>query len=176
LPLSVRKLRLRSLIRESDQVKLVDRFRNGQALWNAVVERGLEGIVAKRLDSAYTPGVRTANWLKLKCKQQAEFAVVGYYCNSTRSLRGLLLATRLADGALAWAGRCSSGLTDREAARLLALLMPLRQDGPEAGLKVPAGLSSRCVWVEPEVVCRVEFTQLTAGGLLRHPVYKSLVQ
>jgi len=130
-------------------------------------------VVAKRLDSPYTPGGRGGSWLKIKNVQRQEF-VIGGWTEGRGSRAERIGAVHLGvydDGALRYAGKLGTGFDDDELSRLAGLLAPLaRQDSPFAGRQPPKGAH----FVEPELVCEVEFTEWTAAGTLRHPSYKGL--
>src|SRR5581483_660887 len=78
-PLHERKARLEQLLdRRVSGVSLSEGFDDGDALYEVAKEQGLEGVIAKRLDSAYKPGRRTRDWLKIKTENADEFVVAGY--------------------------------------------------------------------------------------------------
>jgi bifunctional non-homologous end joining protein LigD len=145
----------------------------GLALLEATRSAGLEGIVAKRLDSHYEPGVRTRQWLKIKNHLAQEFVVGGYLPGegSRGRLGALLLGVYDGDGKLRFAGRVGTGFTEAELSRLLRLLDPLRRDTPPFDPE-PKPRLKEAIWVEPEVVVEVAFTEWTGVGILRHPSYK----
>ncbi len=157
----------------------------GSALLEATRQAGLEGVLAKRLDSTYEPGVRTRHWLKVKNHLSQEFVVGGYLPGegSRGRLGALLLGVYQDDGrnspgdtpeppGLCFAGRVGTGFTDAELTRLLALLDPLRRDASPFDPAPPRPVAKEAVWVEPEIVVEVEFTEWTNVGILRHPSYK----
>ena len=149
---------------------------DGEAFLAASRERGLEGLVAKRLDSPYRPGRRSPAWVKVKNLQRAELTIGGWMPGEGRRRRriGALLVGWLDDdGALQYAGRVGTGFTERELDRLAERLRPLeRERNPFARGRGPRG----AVWVEPELSCEVEFREWTREGLLRAPSYQGLVE
>jgi bifunctional non-homologous end joining protein LigD len=147
----------------------------GSALLKASREQGLEGIVAKRLDSIYEPGVRTRYWLKVKSVGRQEFVIGGWMPGKGKrreSIGALLLGVYEPDGRLHYAGRVGTGFSESELERLSELLRPLqRETSPfTAGEKPPRG----AVFVEPRLVAEVQFTEWTRTGSLRQPSYKGL--
>ena len=179
LPLTARRARLEKLIDgRSSAVKVSGAFDDGDALLQAVTEQGLEGIIAKRAESPYHPGRRTRDWLKVKARPSDEFVIVGYTKGQGRragSFGSLVLATRR-DGELVYAGNCGTGFTESEIDRLLGLLRPLERDDPplRSVPKMPRVRKGDVVWVEPELVCEVEFAEWTHDHHLRAPAYKGL--
>ena len=145
----------------------------GDALWEAAKQRGMEGIIAKRTDSAYVPGARSKSWLKLKLLQDDEFVVGGWFPGEGRRedrIGSLLLGQPTGDGGLRFVGNVGTGFTEKELKRLGERLTPLVRDtSPFTSGGIP---KKRSVFVEPVVVVGVEFTERTNEGILRHPSYK----
>jgi bifunctional non-homologous end joining protein LigD len=149
---------------------------DGEAVEEASTTLGLEGVVAKRRDSLYKPGIRTEAWVKAKRTHRQEFVVGGF----TRSeaapghLAALLLGYYDDDGKLVYAGRVGTGFTARIHQQLLDLLEPLARResafAPDGAAEIP----DESVFVEPRLVCEVQFTAWTHDGHLRLPSYKGL--
>ncbi len=147
----------------------------GSALLEASAKQGLEGVVAKKLDSAYSPGRRSSAWIKVKNKQRARLVVAGLLPEKERSERlgALLVGYFDPDEKLRYAGRVGTGWDSKERARLEKLLAPLaRQRSPFEGKRGPRGAK----YVEPRLVAEIEFTEWTNDEVLRHPSYKGLVE
>ena len=146
---------------------------DGAALLELSKAQGLEGIIAKRLDCPYTPGRRSPGWVKVKNVRRTD-AVIGGWLPGERGRAGRLGALLVGfyhDGELHYAGRVGTGYSDAELARLGALLEPLaRPDSPFSGRQPP----KLARFVEPELVCMVEYSELTNARTLRHPSYKGL--
>ncbi|HEX2743908.1 MAG TPA: non-homologous end-joining DNA ligase [Streptosporangiaceae bacterium] len=139
-------------------------------------EHGMEGIVAKRLDSVYTPGIRTDHWRKIKNVRRQEAVVAGYKPGQGNRLGqvGSLLIGVHDESGLIYAGHVGTGFTV-ETLRLLGdKLRPLRRaDSPFDG-PVPPEHARPAVWVEPKLVIDVTFDRWTRAGRMRAPVYKGL--
>jgi bifunctional non-homologous end joining protein LigD len=135
----------------------------------------LEGVICKRLDSAYVPGARSKQWLKVKLTQSDEFVVGGWTPGEGRRtdhIGSLLLGVPAAGGGLDYVGNVGTGFTDAELRRLKARLTPTRREtSPFTGGGTPKRVS---VFVEPELVVEVEYTERTDEGILRHPSYKGI--
>jgi bifunctional non-homologous end joining protein LigD len=147
----------------------------GAALLQASSEQGLEGIIAKRLQSTYSPGLRTHDWIKIKSVARQEFVVGGWIAGKgkrSQHIGALLLGVYEDDGALRYVGRVGSGFSDAELERLSGLLAGLpRADSPFAtGEALPRGAE----FCEPRLVVEVEFAHWTDRGSLRQPTYKGL--
>jgi bifunctional non-homologous end joining protein LigD len=149
---------------------------HGEQLLAATEEQGLEGVIAKRLDSTYQPGQRTPSWLKVKHTARQEVVIGGWVPGDGKRrdrIGALLAGVRDDDGSLRHVGRVGTGFTEAELDRLAELLRPLeRDDSPFApgGPKIPRG----AIFAEPELVAEVEFREWTDGGQLRAPSYKGL--
>jgi len=147
----------------------------GAALLAASAEQGLEGVVAKRLDSPYRPGSRSGEWVKVKSFERQELVVGGWMPGKGKrreTVGALLLGVHEPGGVLRYAGRVGSGFDERELERLSALLGPLaREDSPFTTGETPP---REAVFCEPRLVVEVEFALWTMAGSLRHPVYVGL--
>jgi bifunctional non-homologous end joining protein LigD len=159
-------------------VLLSPSFADGAALERAARDHGLEGVVAKQVDSPYRPGRRSSEWLKLKLKSRQELVIAGYTRGQGRRSSGigaLVLGVRAADG-LRYAGNVGTGFTDGELDRLESLLKPLaRPTTPFADEpKMPKVRQGDVTWVEPSLVAEIEFAEWTRDGRLRAPVFLGL--
>jgi bifunctional non-homologous end joining protein LigD len=176
LPYEQRRARLASLELDGARWQTPEHVvGHGAALLAATAEQGLEGVLAKRLDSVYEPGRRARGWVKVKTVARQELVVGGWLPGKGKreaSVGALLLGVYEQDGKLRYVGRVGTGFTDSELARLSKLLAPLaRERSPfEHGTRPPR--ESR--FCEPELVAEVEFNSWTSGGNLRAPSYKGL--
>jgi bifunctional non-homologous end joining protein LigD len=149
---------------------------HGRALLEASAEQGLEGVVAKRLDSPYEPGRRAATWIKVKNKRRQELVIGGWLPGEGRretTIGALLVGYNDGDGLFRYGGRVGTGFKQRDLDYLAERLDPLRRKTSpfHAPPKPPKG----ALFTSPELVCEVEFTEWTSEGILRHPSYKGLV-
>jgi len=176
LPYSERRGRLTALALNGEAWQTPEYLTGGgEEVLRASAEQGLEGIVAKRLSSTYQPGARTTSWIKVKNTARQELVIGGWIPGEGRRRRGigaLLVGVFDEDGAFHYAGRVGTGFSESELERLTALLRPLeRESSPfSAGERPPRG----AVFVEPQLVAEIEFTEWTRRGSLRHPSYKGL--
>jgi bifunctional non-homologous end joining protein LigD len=179
LPLVERRKRLEQLLDKRNRaLRLSETFDDGKALYEAAKQQRLEGIMAKRLDSRYLPGRRTRDWLKIKTHGEQEFVICGYTKGTGRraSSFGSLVLGYYRGGELVYAGNVGTGFNSKEIDRLLDLLRALkRSTSPFREVpKMPKVRKSDVVWVEPKLVCEVEFVEWTHDGRLRAPSYKGL--
>ena len=175
LPWRDRRAVLEQLVEPASGWRLSPVHDDGAVLLEAVVEQGLEGLVSKRLDSAYLPGRRTTSWRKVKVRLHQELVVGGWWPgagNRDGGLGSLLVGVHdpAAPGnPLRFAGRVGSGLTAIGLREYEALLAPLATDACPFDPPPPSAVVRQARWVRPEVVVEVAFGEWTADGVLRHP-------
>jgi bifunctional non-homologous end joining protein LigD len=179
LTLTERRTRLEALLDESNRVvRLSATFDDGEALLTVAKEQSLEGVMAKRADSRYAEGRRNRDWLKIKTHQEQEFVVCGWTTGHGRRAGrfGSLVLGAYRGGELHWVGNCGTGFTDRDIDALLQLLEPLRRKTSPLAVvpKMAKVRAADVVWVEPKLVCEVEFAEWTHDGHLRAPSFKGL--
>ncbi|HEY4025177.1 MAG TPA: non-homologous end-joining DNA ligase [Candidatus Dormibacteraeota bacterium] len=146
---------------------------HGRELLRASRENGLEGVIAKRLDSVYEAGRRSGAWLKIKHRLRQEFVIGGWVDGEGRrqGLPGALLVGYREGGRLVYAGKVGTGFTDATLARLADLMRPLERETSPFDTGRPPG---RAHFVEPRLVAEIEFSEWTRGGELRTPSFKGL--
>ncbi|TJZ79872.1 DNA ligase D [Paracoccus hibiscisoli] len=133
---------------------------------------GGEGVIAKRTDAPYRGG-RSRDWLKIKCRRQGEFRIVGWQKSTSRGrpFASLALAKQRDDG-LVYVGKVGTGFDDETMADLARRMAPLARKTPpvDAPRREVAGVT----WIEPELVAKVDYAETTAQGRLRHAVFLDL--
>ncbi|MFF8369330.1 non-homologous end-joining DNA ligase [Streptomyces lydicus] len=147
---------------------------HAQQAWEASLQGGLEGVVAKRLGSAYQPGVRSPEWRKTKHLQTLD-VVIGGWTEGHGSLAGLpgsVLAGVAEPAGLRYVGSVGSGLSDRERHGLAQYLGVIPLD--RSPFLNPVDASGVHHWTEPRLVAEITLTGWTAAGRLRHPVWHRL--
>ena len=147
---------------------------DGRPLLELTRERGLEGLVAKRLDSTYQPGKRSRAWIKVKNVRTTELVVGGWIPGQggrTGRIGALLVGYYDDEGQLHYAGRVGTGFTESTLDDLARVLKPLRRGrSPFTGRQPPKEAN----YIEPELVAQVEFNEWTRAGTLRAPSFKGL--
>jgi len=173
LPYAQRRERLRELELQGRHWQTPDHVvGSGAAVLEASRASGLEGVLAKRLDSPYLPGRRSPCWLKVKNVLREDVVVGGWLVGEgkRRDRIGALLVGVPEGGRLRYAGRVGTGFTDAELTRL-AKVLEERPDSPFGGEPQPP---RDAVFVQPTRVAEVEFSEWTSDGILRHASYKGL--
>lgn len=149
-----------------------DAVSEARSLWDFVVERDLEGIVAKRVDSPYRPGKRSPDWRKIASFRTVR-AVVGGFTpgeGGRGGAFGALLLGLWEGGRLRWIGSVGSGFSDESLVAIRGALDEMRCEvSPfveEEAMPRPA------MWVTPQLVAMVQYRQWTSAGRLRAPSFK----
>lgn len=175
-PVEERRARLAAVLPDSSAIRFSQELPgNGRDLLASACKIGLEGIIGKRRGSPYVSR-RSADWIKLKCALRQEFVIGGYTWpdNSRIGIGALLVGYYDAAGQLQYAGKVGTGFSGEMLAKLRreldAIMQPAR---PFAG---PTGHDRRATWVQPLLVCEVEYREWPAAGSLRHASFKSLRQ
>jgi bifunctional non-homologous end joining protein LigD len=146
---------------------------DGRAFYEQACVAGLEGIISKRADAPYRSG-RSKAWLKIKCQKGDEFVIGGYSKSDVkgRAFSSLLLGT-FEDDKLVFAGKVGTGFNSRDIAKLARLFKPLEQTSSPF-VSVPAAERKGAVWLQPKLVCAVNYAEWTRDGRLRHPSFQGL--
>jgi DNA ligase D-like protein (predicted ligase) len=183
-PLSVRRELLQSLLPKlAEPVRYVSPFDvDLKTMIRSVKEQGFEGVIAKRNDSAYEPGLRSGLWQKMRVNQGQEFVVGGY---SKGNPFDALIFGYYEDGRLLYAGRTRAGFTPVTRATVFKKFKGLEiQNCPFVNLpqkkagRWGAGLTkdkmADYIWLRPQLVAQIEFLEWTPEGNLRHTKFAGM--
>jgi bifunctional non-homologous end joining protein LigD len=170
LPLTTRKALLQRVLPPLGALRYLEHVdQDGEALYREAERLGLEGVVAKKSTAPYKSG-RSPAWLKVRSRLTGDFVVVGF--TAPKGSRGGFGALHLAEyvkGGLTYSGRVGTGFSEKQLAEVArSLESRWRTDPPCAG---PVPQERGTTWVEPVLVCEVEYTEWTEEGLLRQPVF-----
>ncbi|MFZ5634794.1 MAG: non-homologous end-joining DNA ligase [Bacillota bacterium] len=138
----------------------------------AAREQGLEGVMAKALNSPYLPGKRSPYWKKIRYTEEADLAICGYRAGKGGRRLGALLLCGYKNGKLVFTGKVGTGFNRETEDDLIGRLQTLHTERP--AVAVPREESRQVTWVRPELVCTVEYFEKTAAGHLRHSSFKGL--
>jgi DNA ligase D-like protein (predicted ligase)/DNA ligase D-like protein (predicted polymerase)/DNA ligase D-like protein (predicted 3'-phosphoesterase) len=174
-PLERRREWLADAVKRQATFRVSEALEDGAALFRAVADLGLEGIVAKERGSPYLPGKRTARWLKIKSRDSIECAILGY-TRGRGERRGRLGALHLGrldpHGRWRYLGKVGTGLDDRLLASLYETLAA-EPGSPRVFAPKPVD-DAATRWIEPRLVCEVRYASVTSDGALREPVFLRL--
>jgi bifunctional non-homologous end joining protein LigD len=173
LPYAARRERLEDLALAGAHWMVPPSFTDGPATAAAARENHLEGVVAKRLDTPYVPGARSADWIKVKFDRTGDY-VIGGWRSGVRKLGGLLVGVPGPDGLL-FRGRVGGGIGAAAERELLSVLGPLAvRDSPFVAGAVPREDARGAHWVSPDQVVEVRYGNRTPDGRLRFPRFLRL--
>jgi bifunctional non-homologous end joining protein LigD len=149
-------------------------FGGGERMVAVSRERGLEGVLAKRADSAYLPGRRSPHWRKVKNVRTQEVVVAGWRPGNGRRAGtiGSLLLGMPGEHGLEYVGHVGTGFTAAALADVGRTLRPLERKTSPFAVDPPRPDARDAHWVTPKLVGEVMFTEWTADGRLRHPSWR----
>ncbi len=172
LPLTERPDILKAAVREGPHVVLsVPVAGQGEDYYRAAVAQGLEGVMAKRRDSHYEPGLRSGAWLKIKAQKSCDCVIAGYTAGQggRGPVFGALLLALYDKGVLIPVGKVGTGFSDQLLADLMATFAPLVTSVPQV-----QGVAGRVTWLQPVLVCEVAYQEVTRDRKLRIPRFLRL--
>jgi len=162
---------LEDAIKKDSAYRVSEVVEEGASFFEAAKAMGLEGIMAKQRSGTYQPGRRSDSWLKIKARQTVECTIIGYTKGKgDRQLGfGALHLAQVSGAGLKYVGKVGTGFDEgllRSVFAELEKLTTIKRPVKEKPLD-----DARSVWVEPKLVCEVEYASLTPDGLLREPVF-----
>ncbi|HEX2974801.1 MAG TPA: non-homologous end-joining DNA ligase, partial [Bacteroidales bacterium] len=169
---------------DDDRIRLSETFENGIEFFSAAEKLGLEGIIAKRSESQYIPDNRSKSWLKIKVHKRQEVVIGGYTLNegSDKLFSSLLLGV-FENGSLRFVGKVGTGFNEKLQRELMNQFKPLvvskspfsvEPDVNQPSRFRPDPPKAKAIWLKPELVCEVSFTEITDDGVFRHPSFKGM--
>ena len=186
LPLSERQAILKKILPATDDhIRISPVFNsNGLDFFEAVKKMGLEGIMAKKLDSVYSPDSRNKDWLKIKVSLRQEVVIGGFTKNSgsAKQFSSLLLGV-YENGIFQYVGKVGTGFTDKLQKEMMQKFTPLITDkvpfASEPDINKPSRFrpnppNATATWLKPSLVCEVSFTEVTSDGVFRHPSFEGM--
>ncbi|OZC42449.1 hypothetical protein CH289_27460 [Rhodococcus sp. RS1C4] len=150
---------------------------DGATLMEIAAEHGIEGIVAKRVDSIFRPGVRSKSWVKTPIRMSRDGVICGWVPSGGRAggpLAALLLGAYDDSGDLVYIGSVGTGFTDLMRRELRATLHAIARPDSPFTVPVPRSETIGATWVDPALVAIVEYREQSASGRLRHPSFKGV--
>jgi bifunctional non-homologous end joining protein LigD len=186
LPLSERQAILAAVLpQDDDRIRLSKVFKaKGTDFFDAAVKMGLEGIIAKKAGSTYLKDNRSSDWLKIKVHLRQEVVIAGFTKNegTSKQFSSLLLGV-YENEKLIYAGKVGTGFNDQDQKKMMAQFEPLiinkspfseipDVNKPSRFRRNPP--KAKATWLKPELVCEVEFSEVTGDGVFRHPSFQGM--
>ncbi|MCO7124746.1 DNA ligase [Sporolactobacillus shoreicorticis] len=165
---------LRKWLPVSDRVQLVPVFQNGKSLFTSVQTQHMEGIVSKKLDSAYLINGKNENWRKIKVTRDLT-AIVGGVTFRAGTVNALLLGLYDSGGQLVYIGHAGTGKLTQDDWHLVTVLARRlkRDDNPFVN---QVDRSEEAQWLQLQLTVKIVFQEWTAGGMLRQPSIQAFVR
>jgi bifunctional non-homologous end joining protein LigD len=178
-PLQVRQAALDKLLGKPKRNAVIQRSeqfhaagKSAAALLKTACERGLEGLIAKRVSAPYHAG-RQDSWLKIKCRHEQEFLIIGFAASEkNRPFSSLLMGVQETSG-IRYAGRVGTGFDDRTLVQL-ATLRDQHKTSKPAAPNIPPAMQRNVTWVKPVLVAQIAFAGWTPDNNIRHGAYLGL--
>ncbi|HKL35740.1 MAG TPA: DNA ligase D, partial [Salegentibacter sp.] len=173
LPLLERKSLIPEVVEDLDMVQYCDHIEGmGTAFYKKAIDSGMEGVIAKKADATYSPAYRTEKWLKIKADNSREVLICGY-TTSEGAVFGSLIMGAYEGEELKYIGNCGTGFSNDEQKRLLKKFKSRERKTSPFSEKI--NLKGRePVWMRPDLIAEVKYSEITKTGKLRHPVFKAL--
>lgn len=175
LPLLQRKTLLKKLLSRTklQYLRFSDHIlAKGKALFKKAKSKGLEGIIAKRIESTYQSR-RNRDWLKIKVRPRQEVVIGGFTApRGSRQKFGALLVGVYEKGKLLYIGKVGGGFDEKTLREVDRQLRPLVQK--KCPFETAPHPNSRATWVKPKLVCEVSFSEWTREGILRQPIFEGM--
>lgn len=174
LSLLQRKELLKDALKETDFIKYHDHIlEKGEDFFRKIEEMNLEGMIAKKIESTYTKGLRTDDWLKIKSQQTEDVVICGFTApKGSRQKFGSLILGRYIDDELIFCGHTGTGFSDKSLIELYNLMKPLIT--AKSPFNDVPKTNQKATWIQPELIAEIKFTELTKDGIFRHPVFLRL--
>jgi DNA ligase D-like protein (predicted ligase)/DNA ligase D-like protein (predicted 3'-phosphoesterase) len=144
---------------------------HGVNYYEAVIQKGLEGVVAKRKNSMYQPGIRSSDWLKITKQETCDCVVFGYTqgVGGRETTFGALILGLYDGNSPVYVGRVGTGFTEKDLERTKDTMESLKTDKQWFN---EADIPKETVWIEPKLVAEVAYQQVTKDKRLRAPRFK----
>jgi bifunctional non-homologous end joining protein LigD len=173
-PLLRRREWLKDAVKKDSAYRLSEPVEDGEALFSAAGELGLEGIMAKEKNSRYFPGKRTDTWYKIKVIQTAESHIIGY-TQGKGNRAGSFGALHLGDvieNEIIYRGKVGTGFDDKIIKEVYSELKKLKEINKPIKEKVLD--EKQTIWVEPRLICEIQYASITKDGAYREAVFVRL--
>jgi DNA ligase D-like protein (predicted ligase)/DNA ligase D-like protein (predicted polymerase)/DNA ligase D-like protein (predicted 3'-phosphoesterase) len=170
-PLVRRRAWMADAIRQGTPYRVSEVVDEGNELFKAAAQMGLEGIMAKERSSPYQAGKRSSQWLKIKTRQTTECVIIGYTKGKgdRESLFGALHIAQQNGGTLKYVGKVGTGFDTGLMKEIYSLVKSIKYT--KRPIKEKPLDDAQTTWIEPKLICEVQYASLTKDDMLREPVF-----
>ena len=165
---------LKDALKKESSYRVSELVEDGEALLAAAGELGLEGIKAKDKNSKYIPGRRSDSWYKIKVRQTAESHIIGYTVGkgNREEYFGALNLGDISNGEIVYRGKVGTGFDSKIIEEITVELKKLKETKKQIKEKVLD--EKQTVWVQPKLVCEIQYSSITRDGAFREAVFVRL--
>lgn len=186
IPLFERQSLLEKILPKNNPAVLLSQAfqTKGSVFFKTAEKLKLEGIIAKKSDSLYFPGIRSKDWLKIKTQTRQEVVIGGYTLNEGSSkLFSALLVGVFEKDKFIYTGKIGTGFTGKLQQEMMQQFKPLVTAkvpfAEEPDINKPSRFrpnppKARAVWLKPKLVCEVSYREMTSDGVMRHPSFEGM--
>jgi len=174
-PLIKRQAWLNCSLKKNNQIRISESFIDGSALFEATKEMKIEGIMAKKKNSSYVTGQRNKDWLKIKHRSYAKCYIAGYTKGEgdRSNLFGALHLLSENDQKLKYMGKVGTGFDNKKMKNLLQAFKSYISE--EKTFEEKTDNDNNSVWLNPKLICKIQFATLSSNGTFREPVFIELL-
>lgn len=165
---------LAEIIAPNEHIQLVPTITEAEALFNAIQEQGMEGIVMKRTGSPYTIGKKRDDWLKVKNYRDI-IAVIGGFTLGHNTANSILLGLYDSEGKLHYVGHTGTGKMTKQDWKDLTTDLKERVTEHHPFKKKPER-HAHATWVRPEKTVKIKFAEWTESGVMRQPSIEGFIE
>ena len=173
-PLIRRREWLKDALKKESSYRVSELVEDGEALFAAAGELGLEGIMAKDKNSKYIPGRRSDSWYKIKVRQTAESHIIGYTVGkgNREEYFGALHLGDISNGEIVYRGKVGTGFDSKIIEEITVELKKLKETKKQIKEKVLD--EKQTVWVQPKLVCEIQYSSITKDRAYREASFVRL--
>ena len=174
-PLSRRRDCLEMLFTSNEVFRFSESFADGEALFEAIRSKSMEGIMAKNQSSIYASGLRSRDWLKVKCRKSDICFIIGYTAGKgdrSKSFGALHLVKNI-EGELIYLGKVGTGFDDEKLNQINELLTGCETTAKPIQVKIEE--EARTTWIKPTLKCEIKYASMSSNNTYREPVFVKLL-
>lgn len=174
-PLNRRRQWLKTIVRTNEYYRFSENFADGDALFAAIEQKGMEGIMAKDQRSSYESGARSSSWQKIKSRKMDQCLIIGYTHGKgdRKGLFGSLHLAREEDEKLIYMGKVGTGYDHSTLKELNDIVTNVEVTVKPIDVSIEE--EQNTVWIEPILKCEIEYASMSSNQTYREPVFKKLV-
>ncbi len=170
-PLVRRREWLQDSLKKGTVYRVSESVSNGVDLFEAAKRMNLEGIMAKEIGSRYIPGKRSASWVKVKVRNSVDCVILGYTTGKgdRADYFGALQIGEMQEGKIKYRGKVGSGFREKQMEELAKTMKSMKNIEKYVDETPPDNKNT--TWIEPKLICELEYASITPNDTFREPVF-----